>query len=129
PDVTARLLTETGFLTSSKVKDIPAGTAITGLSSRLQGRAPEETITLRVAFLVEYWTDSSITALGEFVWTGRLCDVANTGPFSPSHRGGDDGAVKNVVELQVQAESDAGVSAVQLQAPGDPPELLDEELL
>lgn len=129
PDVTTRLLTETEFLTSSKVEDMPVGTAITGLSSRLQGLAPEARITLRVAFLVDYVTYSSSTALGEFVWTGQLCDVANTGPFSPSHRGGDDGAVKNVVELQVQAESDAGVSAVQLQAPGDPPELLDEELL
>jgi hypothetical protein len=29
----------------------------------------------------------------------------------------------------VQSESDSKVSAVQLTSPGDPPELLDEELL
>ncbi|MGV2333773.1 MAG UNVERIFIED_CONTAM: hypothetical protein LVR18_06510 [Planctomycetaceae bacterium] len=129
PDVTARLLTDMEFLTSSKVEDIPAGTAITGLAGRLKGLAPEATITLKVTFLVEYATSSSSTALGEFVWTGQLCDVANTGPFNPSHRGGDDGAVKNVVQIQVQSESDSKVSAVQLTSPGDPPELLDEELL
>jgi hypothetical protein len=129
PDVTARLLTDTEFLTSSKVEDIPAGTPITGLSSRLKGLAPEARITLKVTFLVDYATSSSSTALGEFVWTGQLCDVANAGPFSPSHRGGDDGAVKNVVQIQVQTESDSGISAVQFTVPGDPPELHDEELL
>jgi hypothetical protein len=112
PHVTARLLTDMEFLNSKKVDDIPLGTAITGLAGRLKGLAPEASITL-----------------GEFVWTGQLCDVANTGPFNPSHRGGDDGAVKNVVQIQVQSESDSKVSAVQLTSPGDPPELLDEELL
>jgi hypothetical protein len=129
PHVTARLLTDMEFLNSKKVDDIPLGTAITGLAGRLKGLAPEASITLKVTFLVEYATSSSSTALGEFVWTGQLCDVANTGPFNPSHRGGDDGAVKNVVQIQVQSESDSKVSAVQLTSPGDPPELLDEELL
>jgi hypothetical protein len=128
PHVTASLLTDTEFLTSRKVKDIPKGTAIEGLSGRLKGLAPEARITLKVTFLVEYWSKSSSTALGDYVWTGKLSEMAAAGATSLSKRDGDDGAASNVVVLTVTPEVDAGIPKVQLIAAGDPPRLMDEEL-
>ncbi|MFM7059223.1 MAG: hypothetical protein ACKO2P_20105 [Planctomycetota bacterium] len=137
PDLTVDLKQDSVRLASRTVADIPAGTSITGLYGRLSRLSPEQTTTVRVTFSVTY-SDSyfgvftpttSTAALGEYVWTGKLSEMASAGATSLSKRNGDDAAASNVVVLTVTPEVDAGIPEIQLPAAGDPPRLMDEELL
>ncbi len=130
PDLTVDLKQDSIKLASKTVADISAGTSITGLSGRLSGLAPEQTTTLRVSFTVSYRLyDPSTTALGEYLLSGKLSEIGSAEPQTLSVRNGDSGAASNVVVLTVTPEVDAGIRKIQLTAAGDPPKLLDEELL
>jgi hypothetical protein len=137
PDLTVDLKQDSVKLASRTIADIPEGTSITGLYGRLSRLSPEQTITVRVTFSVTY-SDSyfgfvtpstSTTALGEYVWTGKLSEMASAGATSLSKLNGHDAAASNVVVLTVTPEVDAGIPKIQLPAAGDPPRLMDEELL
>ena len=130
PDVTARLNSETASLSSRTVEDLVPGSEISGLSGRLSSLSPDQTVTLQVSFLVEYGVFGTYEDnLGQYVFTGTLSDACESGTIRLPTRGGDADAVKNVVELIVKPDTDAGIPRVSLDAPGNPPELMDEDLL
>ncbi len=130
PDVTAYLEAEGVVLASRKVEDLVPGTEISGLSGRLIGRKPGDDVRLNVRFLVEYGVFGTYdNNLGQYNCNRRLSDLATEGAIRLPKNGGDSGAEKNVVELSVTPEIDAGIPFIRLEPAGTPPILEDEEFL